>query len=284
MNGNEPTLSLESSVLVDITDAEFQDLAELVYHQFGIHLTDKKKALVRGRLNKVLKMRGLRTFGDYLRLVRSDSSGMVLVELIDRISTNHTFFFREADHFTFFQEQALSGVAIHDELRIWCAGCATGEEAYTLAMLCDDWRRKTGHLGPIKILATDISVTALEHALAGVYNDERIRLVPQTLKDRYFRALGPDRWSIVPELKSMVVFRRLNFMDEAFPFRNLFHAIFCRNVMIYFDRDTKMALVRRLTRHLIPGHYFFIGHSETLGRETLDLDYVKPSVYRKRFA
>jgi chemotaxis protein methyltransferase CheR len=276
------------AVLVDITDNEFRDLAGLVYDQFGINLTDKKKSLVRGRLNKVLKSRGLTSFGEYLDVVRRDATGMVLVELIDRISTNHTFFFREADHFTFFQEIALpqmaSLVPAPAELRIWCAGCATGEEAYTLAMLCKDWGARSGFRGEIKILATDISVTALETAVRGEYNDERVRLVPETLKHRYFHSLGPDRWSIVPELRRMILFKRLNFMDPTFPFRNRFHAIFCRNVMIYFDRETKIDLVRRLSATLFSGQYFFIGHSETLGRDTFDLDYVKPSVYRRRGA
>lgn len=274
--------SQEVSVLIDISDGEFSELAKLVYDQFGINLTDKKKALVRGRLSKVLKARDVRSFGEYLDLVRRDDTGMALVELIDRISTNHTFFFREADHFTFLQERALGGLKDFPEIRIWCAGCATGEEAYTLAMLCDDWRQQTRYQGTIKILATDISVTALEQALKAEYSDERVRLVPQSLKQRYFTSLGPDRWGIHENLRKMVLFKRLNFMDQSFPFRNLFHVIFCRNVMIYFDRETKTDLVRRLTRHLLPGQFFFIGHSETLGRDTFDLEYVKPSVYRRK--
>lgn len=276
-------VSNELGILVDPTDAEFLDLAKMVYDQFGIHLTDKKKALVRGRLNKVIKTRGLKTFGQYLQLVRQDKSGLALIELIDRISTNHTFFFREADHFSFFQEVALEEIGTEGtgEIRIWCAGCATGEEAYTLAMLCREWAERRNFRGSFKILATDISVTALEHALGGQYNDERVRLVPQLLKAKYFQSAGPDCWTVSPELKSMILFKRLNFMDAAFPFRNSFHGIFCRNVMIYFDKATKNDLVQRLTRHLFPGRYLFIGHSETLGRDTFDLEYVKPSIYRR---
>lgn len=277
-----PDPSSEIAVLVDISEAEFADLSALVYDQFGINLTDKKKALVRGRLNKVLKVRGLTSFGQYLSFVRQDQTGMALVELIDRLSTNHTFFFREADHFSFFQSRALEEIRHEEEIRIWCAGCATGEEAYTLAMLCDEWRLRTQFRGGIRILATDISVTALEHALKGEYSDERVRLVPQPLKQKYFTLLGSDRWSIGPELRKMILFKRLNFMDRTFPFHRRFHVIFCRNVMIYFDRETKTDLVQRLTPHLFPGHYFFVGHSETLGRDTFDLEYVRPSVYRRR--
>lgn len=149
-------------------------------------------------------------------------------------------------------------------------------------MLCQDWAERSRFRGTVKILATDISVTALEAALLGEYTDERVRLVPQVFKQRYFSHPGPDRWSVSPELRKMVLFKRLNFMDQQFPFHNEFHGIFCRNVMIYFDRETKNDLVQRLTRYLQPGRYFFIGHSETLGRETFDLEYVKPSVYRRK--
>lgn len=275
--------SRSSLGLVDLTDQEFQALATMVAGQFGIHLTDKKKALVRGRLNKVLKTRGLTSFAQYLDLVRRDTSGMVLVELIDRISTNHTFFFREVDHFLFFQEQALGEMAStgSGELRIWCAGCATGEEAYTLAMLCHDWAHRNRFSGRFRILATDISVTALQTALRGEYSDDRVRLVPPGFKQTYLTRLGADRWAVDPGLRSTVLFKRLNFMEPQFPFKNLFHTIFCRNVMIYFDRPTKNTLVQKLTRQLIPGHYLFIGHSETLGRDTFDCEYVRPSVYRR---
>ncbi|MEI8092825.1 MAG: CheR family methyltransferase [Spirochaetales bacterium] len=279
----------EGTILVDISDSEFQSLSALVYQQFGINLTDKKKALVRGRLNRVLRNRNLKTFREYLDLVQHDPTGLSLIELIDRISTNHTFFFREADHFTFLIEEVLPGLlqqvareSATKEIRLWCAGCATGEEAYTLAMLCHDFAQSHGFAGTIKLLATDISVTALEAASKGQYNDERIRLIPETLKKKYLTKLSEDLWAINPVLKSMVLFKRLNFMDQSFPFKNRFHVIFCRNVMIYFDRPTKNDLVSRLSSCLYPGHYFFIGHSETLGRDSFDLDYVKPSVYKKR--
>jgi chemotaxis protein methyltransferase CheR len=252
-------------------------------------LTDKKKALVRGRLNRVLRNRNLRTFKEYLDLVRNDPTGTCLIELVDRISTNHTFFFRESEHFTFLMETAvpellnrLSSEGPGQEVRIWCAGCATGEEAYTLAMLCQELAQTKGFLGKFKILATDISVTALEGATKGQYNGERIRLVPEALKRKYLTKIGEDLWEVSPLLKSMVLFKRLNFMDSTFPFKNNFHAIFCRNVMIYFDRPTKNGLVERLSSCLFPGHYFFIGHSETLGRDSFDLEYIKPSVYRKK--
>ncbi len=280
--------ALEVPVLVDISDAEFAALATLIYQQFGINLTDKKKALVRGRLNRVLKNRNLKNFREYLDLVQHDATGTSLIELVDRISTNHTFFFRESDHFSFLVDSVLpelmkTGNTDSDsEVRLWCAGCATGEEAYTLAMLCQEFAQSHSYRGKIKILATDISMTALESASKGQYNDERVRLVPDSLKKKYLSPVENDLWPVSPVLKSMILFKRLNFMDQSFPFKNRFHVIFCRNVMIYFDRPTKNSLVARLSDCLFPGHHFFIGHSETLGRDNFDLEYVKPSVYRKK--
>ena len=278
---NPPLTSDELGLLVDPTEAEFRSLSQLVYDHFGIHLTDKKKALVRGRLNKVLKTRGLKTFSQYLDTVRSDPTGLALIELVDRISTNHTFFFREADHFHFLRDVALNELRSETEIRIWCAGCATGEEAYTLAMVAQDWAERTGYRGSLRILATDISLTALETAVAGRYNSDRVRLVPQDFKRKYLEGLGEDLWTVSPALRSLILFRRLNFMDQDFPFRQQFHSVFCRNVMIYFDRETKEALVQKICRHLAPGKYFFIGHSESLGRTSSDLEYVQPSLYRK---
>jgi len=268
-----------------MTDLEFRDLAQLVSSQFGIHL-DRKETLVTGRLHKVLKSRGLTSIGEYLRLVRQDASGLALEELIDRISTNHTFFFREPEHFAFLQEVALGEIQhrtpVPSEVRLWCAGCATGEEAYTLAMLCLEWADENSFPGRFRIEATDISVTALETARKGEYNNDRVRLVPLEMKSKYFNFLGDERWAIVPALRSMISFHRVNFMDPSFPFPELFHMIFCRNVMIYFDRETKNALVQRLVSHLMPEHYLFVGHSEALGRHSFDLETVKPSVYRRK--
>jgi len=280
---NAPGASSEGPLLIDITDGEFRDLARLVYDSFGIHLTDKKKALVRGRLNKVLRARNLTSFRGYLDLVAQDGTGTALVELVDRISTNHTYFFREPEHFVFLQESGLAQITAGRpaEVRLWCAGCATGEEAYTLAMVCREWAGANRFQGEFKILATDISMTALETAVKGEYNDERVRLVPEALRRKYLAPAGPDLWSVAPALRSMILFKRLNFMDAEFPFNNRFHAVFCRNVMIYFDHATKNALVQRLIRHLLPGGPLFIGHSETLGRETFGLEYVRPSVYRR---
>lgn len=282
---NLTNLEVDNALLLDITDAEFSEIASLVYHNFGIYLTDKKKALVRGRLNKILRDKSYTSFTNYIQDLKNDHSGLGLIELIDKISTNHTFFFRESDHFQFLLDHAFPEIEkkseMNDEVRIWCAGCATGEEAYTLAMLAQGFFSQQDKRLIPKILATDISLTALRHGVNGLYTDERVRLIPEKLKSQYLKKLGPDSWKIHEKLKEMVLFKRLNFMEDQFPFKHQFHLIFCRNVMIYFDKETKNKLVKQLGNQLLNNHYFFIGHSETLGKDNGDFQYVRPSIYRK---
>ena len=273
--------------IVDISDEEFNSIAGLVRSRFGINLTEKKKALVRGRLNKVLKQQGFSSFQRYYDTVMEDETGSGLLELVDKISTNHTFFFREKEHFNLLEKvilpEAVSryGIRDHHDLKIWCAGCASGEEAYTLAMVVrrffgDDvsWERPS-------ILATDISCSSLEKAVEGTYVSERIKTSPEPYIKRYFHRVGTDHYQAKNSLKSMIAFRRLNFMEDSFPFKGKFHIIFCRNVMIYFDNDTKLDLIRKFHRYMHPEGYLFIGHSETLGRNTGIFDYIKPALYKK---
>lgn len=274
--------------LLNISDQEFRQIAELVYQRFGINLGDKKKVLVRGRLNKLLRAQNYTSFKDYYDDVLADTSGKNLLTLIDRISTNHSFFYREADHFEYLTGHVLPELtaegAIHgsDDLRIWCAGCAAGEEAYTIAMVISEFFPATFFSGSPVILATDISMTALETAVKGRYSAEKVRGLPERLLKKYL-TLGKDGiYEIRADLKKMILFKRLNFKQETFPFKRKFQVVFCRNVMIYFDQETKIDLAERIGRHIVPGGYFLIGHSESLGREMAEFQYVRPAVYRKR--
>ncbi len=274
--------------LIDITDREFESIAGLVYEKFGINLTEKKRVLVRGRLNKLLRELGYQDFESYHNWVVHDTTGAGLLELIDRISTNHTYFFRESDHFVFLETSVLPDIAAqlkstksHD-YRLWCAGCATGEEAYTLAiMLAEYFGRDFFTEGP-PILATDISSTALQKAMLGVYGKERLEQVAKPLLMKYFTVNEAGGYTVKDELKKMIIFKRLNFKREVFPFKRKFHTIFCRNVMIYFDTPTKNELVHKFANSLVDGGYLFIGHSETLGRENPSFRYVKPALYVKK--
>ena len=277
--------------LISINDKEFKLISDLVYKKFGINLTDKKRTLVRGRLNTLLREMGFTSFEQYYTAVVKDTTGKRLVELVDRISTNHTFFFRESDHFDFLREKVLPGLADKlkrnnsRDVRIWCAGCASGEEAYTLAIVLSSFFGNDFFIEGPPILATDISSRALEFALQGIYPQERLREISPELLKRYFTVVDTRfesrQYQVKDNLKKLILFKRLNFQQETFPFKGIFNVIFCRNVMIYFDKPTKEVLVKKFHRHLEEGSYFFIGHSETLGREDRLFTYVQPAVYKR---
>ncbi len=284
-----------------LTDREYRLIRDLVYENFGINLGQQKRALITGRLQKVLRENGFTNFTDYYRYVVTESSGAALTRLIDRISTNHTFFYRENDHFKFYFETVLPQLFSNRKsksavLRIWCPGCSTGEEPYTLGMLLleflssnqDDGvqnqhRTRFGGISSpdVGILATDISSRVLQIAQAGMYSSESVHHLPANLVKKYFSQRADGSMLVHPKLRELVTFRRLNLMRETYPFKGKFHIIFCRNVMIYFDHPTRMALTQRFHRYLEPDGYLFIGHSETLGRSNHYFRYVKPAVYQK---
>lgn len=271
---------------LQISDKEFSLIRELVYSKFGINLTEQKRMLVVGRLQKILREKGFHSFLEYHDYVLNDTTGEALITLVNRISTNHTFFYRESDHFDFFSNTILPKVKARGEkgqkkFRLWCAGCSSGEEPYTLAMLVCDFFKHHLSNWDIGILATDISHRVLELARAGVYTEENMDRLPAHLKRNYFRSCGCGEYAVRDEIKKLILFRPFNLMREKFPFKGTFDVIFCRNVMIYFDDQTKHALVDRFSKFIAPSGYLLIGHSETLGRRRSNLRYVQPAVYRK---
>jgi chemotaxis protein methyltransferase CheR len=269
--------------IIELKENEFQLISRLVYDRFGINLTDKKKALVRGRLHSLVRQNGYASFEEYYDAVMNDESGTELLQLVDRISTNHSYFFREADHFDVLTQRILPDlirqIGSERKLRIWCAGCAAGEEPYTLAMVLDDFFGAEYSAWDIKILATDISNTALGKALEGVYPETKFAGLPANFK-KYVTKKDAEHVEVSPRIKSRVLFKALNLMRESYPFRGTFDIVFCRNVMIYFDLETRKNLLAKFHRYLSTGGYLFIGHSETLGRDTPLFSYVKPTVYR----
>jgi len=285
LTGDSP--DLQAGYLLEITEKEFQDLARLVYQNFGIHLTEKKVSLVRGRLNKTLKARGFLNFKDYIEHIKTDTTGVALMELVDKISTNHTYFFREADHFDFLVTTAFPEIiplverSGQKDIRLWCAGCATGEEPYTIAIAWNEFRKTRKTDISLKILATDISLTALETAQAAIYETEKLSNMPKDYLQKYFVSSGQGKYTVNAEIQKMILFKRLNLMSPQFPFKNQFHFIFCRNVMIYFDKPTKDELIRKFHKHLMNEQYLFIGHSESLGRDFAGFRYIQPSLYRR---
>jgi chemotaxis protein methyltransferase CheR len=282
-------MSLLSESDLELSDTEFAQMRKLIYSKFGITLSDEKRSLLLGRLQKVIRSRNLRSFTEYISYLESDSSGKAISELINRISTNHTYFMREQEHFDYLSGKVLPELTERlarsgeRDLRIWCAGCSSGEESYTLMMLIME------HLGAdygkwcAGLLATDISMDVLGVAREGWYSDERIQGLPENLKRKYFtRERGG--WAAKDFLKREITFRRFNLMNSRFPFRRGFHVIFCRNVMIYFDTPTRTSLVQRFFENTTDDGHFFIGHSESLGRNGCAYKYVMPAVYRKEAA
>ncbi|MCX6640563.1 MAG: protein-glutamate O-methyltransferase CheR [bacterium] len=275
------------TTLTPLTDEEFDLLRNLIYNQFGITLSAEKRSLVVGRLNKVLRQQGFDNFKSYYQYVTTDSTGQALETLINRVSTNHTFFWREADHFELFKEQALLQVTAQlkaqnrKDLRIWCCGCSSGEEPYTLAMLSLEYLGLSNSSWDLGILATDISSRVLDRAKEGIYSEKSLENLPSHLRMKYFKKTNSGDWGVIDRVKQLILFRRMNLMRKVWPFKGKFSIIFCRNVMIYFDRPTRDDLVEQFNQFLENNGYLFIGHSESLGRTNQRFRYLKPAVYQK---
>lgn len=278
--------SSQIATMMSITDEEFGRIRSLVYSKFGINLTEQKRSLVVGRLQKLVRQRGMHSFQEYITYVMGDTSGEALDTLVNRISTNHTFFFREKEHFNFLQQVVLPEItgcigSAKKDFRLWCAACSSGEEAYGLMMTLIEYFGSAFSQWDAGILATDISANVLGIAKRGVYPSDRVKDVPASVKSKFFRKKSEEEWEVSERLRNEVTFRRLNLMNKQFPFKRKFHVIFCRNVMIYFDQETRESLVQRFYDSLEPGGYLFIGHSETIRRESSRFNYVRPAVYRK---
>jgi len=272
---------------MQLTDREFQLISSLVNKICGITLGEKKRSLVAARLQKVLLAGGFGSFQEYYEYIIQDTSGEALLNLVDQISTNHTYFFREKEHFDFLINVALPAISEEQrnngrrKVRIWSAGCSSGEEPYTLAMILKEYLGGNALHMDAGILATDISFSVLETAMAGIYPADKMLQVPISYRQRYFSPLKDGNWAVKQCLKDMVLFRRLNLMSREFRFKGLFQVIFCRNVMIYFDKATRRELIEKLHRYTETGGYLLIGHSETLDREAGLYKYIKPSIYKR---
>ncbi len=270
----------------DLREIDFEKISQLVYMKCGINLHEGKKELVKARLGKRLREGHFSSFAEYYKYVITEEGTEELVRMIDSISTNLTYFFREDSHF-----QKLAAILTElpgmesgkglPRLRIWSAGCSTGEEAYSLAITLREALKNRP--GDVKILATDICTSVLKTAAGGIYPAKKMENVPPHILKKFFQQ-GMGKWAgycrVKSEVREMVEFSRFNLMDPPPP-GVLFDVIFCRNVMIYFDKQTQGDLVSRLYGSLIDGGYFFVGHSESLTGLKHSLKYMEPSVYRK---
>jgi chemotaxis protein methyltransferase CheR len=261
---------------------EFEKFSSLAYQHFGLDLSAGKRALVAARLGRKLRELGLSSFQQYYDRVESDASGKELVAMVDLLTTNHTSFFRESGHFDLLRTAIFPALRDRAHIRIWSAACSSGEEPYSIAMTLLEADRGAA-LARVNIKATDISTRVLERGRLGVYPEDKIEDIPALMRRKYLlqghgRATGTYRFK--PEVRAMVEYARLNLM-ETLPGGHRFQVIFCRNLMIYFDKPTQQDLVRRLSHHLEAGGHLFIGHSESLNSLSHGLDYVAPATYRK---
>ena len=271
-----------------ISAKDYARLCDLIYAEAGIHLNLEKKTMLEARVNRRLKILDIPTYSHYCDyLFGHNGLKDEISHLIDVVTTNKTDFFREPKHFEYLTAKALPELASRDRsgrpLLIWSAGCSTGEEPYTLAIVLSEYALT--HPGfRFRILATDISTIVLAKADRGVFTTDVVAPVPSTLKLKYFMR-SKDRASnqlrVTPELRRAIEFRRLNFMDADYGVTEKVDAIFCRNVIIYFDRPTQQRILNRLASHLHPAGYMFVGHAETLHDMNLPLIPVAPALYRR---
>lgn len=279
-------LTLEKAVvteMIQLSDSDFTLLTGYLRERFGINLI-KKRTLIESRLNNYLVSNGYNSYKAYLDYALNEKTGTEVSQMINFLTTNYSYFMREWDHFKHFKEKVLPEIAggIRDnDLRTWSAGCSTGQEPYTLAMLIGDFISERNLKWDAKVLATDISLKALDAARKGAYDDDALKNVPSFWKMNYFNKLPDEKWEVNDALKKEVIFRRLNLIEGEFPFKRQLHVIFCRNVMIYFNEETKTKLIDKLYRAMTPGGYLFIGQSETIDRTDGKFKLVMPSVYKK---
>lgn len=272
-----------------LTTEQFNMLSRFVESELGIRMPPAKRIMLESRLQKRLRALSLKSFKDYIDFVFSDSQKEAeLLHMIDSVTTNKTDFFREADHFDYLTRQLLpqryeQGWGRQRPLKVWSTACSTGEEPYTLAMVLEEFRQGRPDFS-YGILATDISTRALEQGERAIYPEDRVEPVSTDMRKKYLLR-SKDRTSrlvrIKPELRKRVKFHRLNLMHDDYDIRDRFEVIFCRNVIIYFERPTQHRLLSHLYEYLAPGGYLFLGHSETLAGMELPLLSVAPTIYRK---
>ena len=268
---------------LSLTAKEFGQFQSLVYKEAGIALGDQKQTLVVSRLSKRVRDLQLSSFQAYYDYIVKGKNDGELTNLLDLISTNKTDFFREPAHFQFLVEQVLPTLRSVRTVRIWSSASSSGEEPYTIAMTLYDAVDHPAQWD-CKILASDISTKVLTKAAQGVYEVERTSTLPVGVLHRHFlRGTGAQSGyvKVKPHIRNMVTYRRMNLMDETFSIKSPLDVIFCRNVMIYFDRSTQAQLMTKFHRYLKPGGYLFIGHSESLQWIDHPFEYVAPTIYRK---
>ena len=269
--------------MLTLNDRDFQTLITFIHQNYGIDLS-KKRQLIVGRLSNTIVSLGFTSFGEYINNLVTNKKPEDIELMLNKLTTNYTFFMRERAHFDLFKDTILPYLVETKKdkvLSIWSAACSSGEEPYTISMILKEFFGSKAAAWDTRVLATDISQNALKAAKNAVYDEEALKELSPDWRSKYFRPAGePGTFTVAPEIKSNVIFRTFNLMDPI-RFKLKFDVIFCRNVMIYFDQPTKDALVQRFFNATNPGGYLLIGHSESLNKTTTPFKYLKPATYRK---
>ncbi|MCL1999527.1 MAG: protein-glutamate O-methyltransferase CheR [Turicibacter sp.] len=267
----------------EITDAEFKKIRDYIKAHYGINLGDEKKSLVYSRLRATLVKEGFESFTEYFDFIMRDKTEESVIHFVDKITTNHTFFMRETDHFDYFRNTVLPYIEetnkAKKEICLWCAGCSSGEESNTLQMIMLDYFE--GKQWNTEMLATDISTNILDRAVHSVYSADKVATLPEPWRRKYFRKFDDNSFAVVDAVKKNITYRKFNLMEPNYTFRKKMQVIFCRNVMIYFDNETRDQVVKRFYDATEDGGYLFIGHSESLTHSATKYKYIMPAVYRK---
>lgn len=267
-----------------MTEEEFIRVSTFFKGRYGIDLS-QKQGIIQGRMKNYMRSAGWRSFTEYMDELEKDVTGRLEKKLVDILTTNHTYFMREFEHFDFLRQQALPELKkkelVNKDLCIWCGASSTGEEPYMIAMMLMDFFGLDHSSWDTKVLATDVCTEVLHHAIQGIYDKDQIESLPEHWKRRFMQPIGEgDQVSVTEELKKQVLFRRFNLMDP-FPFKRKMHIVFLRNVMIYFDQATKQELIQKIYDIMEPGGYFFIGRTETIDRDDTPFQMIQPSIFQK---
>lgn len=266
-----------------INDQDFRRFVDFIHKNYGIDL-NKKRHLIETRLNTTIKELGYSNFTDYIDFIIKGKSAKDIENMLNKVTTNYTYFMREQEHFSYFMKEILPNLMLKKKdrsLNIWSAGCSSGEEPYTISILLKEYLGVGASKWDTRVLATDISQRVLTAAQKGVYERQALKDVPEAWKKKYFKNLENDKVQVSQDIRNNVIFRPFNLMDPI-RFKKKFDVIFCRNVMIYFDQSTKHDLTERFFDATAPSGYLLIGHSETLDKNATSYHYIMPATYQRK--
>jgi chemotaxis protein methyltransferase CheR len=277
-------LDLQKIFAAQLSEAEFTKLSKFIYSQYGIKMPPEKKIMLQSRLQKRLRALSIYSFKEYIEYVFGSNSNEEVVHMMDVVSTNKTDFYREPAHFDFLRQTVLPKLNdTKKSIKIWSAGCSSGPEVYTLAIELSEFA--SSHQGfDFSILGTDISTLMLKKAYTGIYSEDMVEIIPLDYKHKYMLKSKDRTKKLVrmnEALRKKVKFQRLNFIDDQYTINEQFDVIFCRNVLIYFDRETQEKVINKLCNHLRVDGYFFLGHSESITNINVPLKQLRPTVYNR---